>query len=97
MIADLGAILWAGGNASAGRDGDGALLYPGPEGPLPSVRLLNIADGVEDAQLFGALPASQRLGLVSELVPSRDQYFNDPERMEAVRRRAARLAMRAAE
>jgi len=30
-------------------------------------------------------------------VPSGDQYFNDPERMEAVRRRAARLAVRAAE
>ena len=52
MLTDPGGILWAGGNATAGRDGDGALLYPGPDGPLPSVRLLNIADGVEDAQLF---------------------------------------------
>ena len=41
----------------------------------------------------GALPAAQRLQLVGELVPANDQWFNDPEKMEAVRREAARLAI----
>eukprot|EP01046_Picozoa_sp_COSAG06_P041787 COSAG06_NODE_5234_length_3621_cov_4.128904_3_plen_63_part_00 len=41
----------------------------------------------------GALPAAQRLQLVGELVPAGDQWFNDPEKMEAARREAARLAV----
>src|SRR5262249_45525189 len=31
-----------------GRHGDGYLLYPGPDGPLPSLRLEIIRDGIED-------------------------------------------------
>jgi hypothetical protein len=37
------------------RAGDGALLYPGPEGPIPSIRLENIRDGLEDYNLLDAL------------------------------------------
>ena len=33
-------------------NGDGYFLYPGPNGPLPSVRLHNIRDGFEDVELF---------------------------------------------
>jgi hypothetical protein len=32
--------------------GDGVLFYPGADGPLSSIRLENIADGLEDAELF---------------------------------------------
>jgi Domain of unknown function (DUF4091)/Family of unknown function (DUF6067) len=35
--------------------GDGSLLYPGPDGPIPSIRLENIRDGLEDYNLLGAL------------------------------------------
>lgn len=28
--------------------GDGQLLYPGADGPLPSIRLANVRDGIED-------------------------------------------------
>ncbi|MEQ7010947.1 DUF4091 domain-containing protein [Actinopolymorpha sp. B17G11] len=37
------------------RAGDGALLYPGPDGPIPSIRLENIRDGLEDYNLLDAL------------------------------------------
>ena len=42
--------------ASHGNDnGDGQLLYPGKEAVLPSVRLANIHDGIEDYEAFAVL------------------------------------------
>ena len=42
--------------ASHGNDnGDGQLLYPGKEAVLPSVRLANIRDGIEDYEAFAVL------------------------------------------
>ena len=42
--------------ASHGNDnGDGHLLYPGKEAVLPSVRLANIRDGIEDYEAFVVL------------------------------------------
>ncbi|TWD75273.1 uncharacterized protein DUF4091 [Kribbella amoyensis] len=35
--------------------GDGSLLYPGPDGPVPSIRLENIRDGLEDYNLLDTL------------------------------------------
>lgn len=35
--------------------GDGSLLYPGPDGPIPSIRLENLRDGLEDYNLLAAL------------------------------------------
>ncbi len=35
--------------------GDGSLLYPGPNGPVPSIRLENIRDGLEDYNLLDTL------------------------------------------
>lgn len=40
--------------------GDGVLLYPGERGPLGSLRLLSIRDGMEDAMLLDA--AERKLG-----------------------------------
>jgi hypothetical protein len=37
------------------RAGDGSLFYPGPKGPIPSIRLENIRDGLEDYNLLEAL------------------------------------------
>ncbi len=36
-------------------NGDGCLLYPGPDGPLTSMRLENIRDGIEDLELLRML------------------------------------------
>ncbi len=42
--------------ASHGNDnGDGQLLYPGKDAVLPSVRLANIRDGIEDYEAFAVL------------------------------------------
>ena len=37
--------------------GDGLLIYPGPDGPIASIRLANIRDGVEDYEYLHALAA----------------------------------------
>lgn len=39
----------------ANRPGDGSLFYPGPDRPIPSIRLENIRDGLEDYNLLDAL------------------------------------------
>jgi hypothetical protein len=42
--------------ATPGYNGDGMLMYPGPEGhPLSSVRLVNIRDGLEDYETLWLL------------------------------------------
>lgn len=38
--------------------GDGSLFYPGPDGPIPSIRLENIRDGLEDYNLLDSLRAA---------------------------------------
>jgi hypothetical protein len=38
-----------------GIDGDGSLTYPGEDGPLATIRLVNVADGIEDVELFKQL------------------------------------------
>ena len=35
-----------------GGNGDGSLFYPGEAGPLPSLRLYRIRDGIEDYDLL---------------------------------------------
>lgn len=74
--------------------GDGSLLYPGPNGPIPSIRLENLRDGLEDYNLLDALrtaidgaPAgtdprllarAQRLVSGSDVVTSNFSYVDEP-------------------
>ncbi|GAB3400807.1 DUF4091 domain-containing protein [Flindersiella endophytica] len=74
--------------------GDGSLLYPGPDGPIPSIRLENIRDGLEDYNLLDALrtaidraPAgtdprlierAKRLVSGSDVVTSNFSYVDEP-------------------
>jgi hypothetical protein len=39
---------WEKAETLKGRNGDGSLFYPGPTGPLPSIRLEILRDGIED-------------------------------------------------
>lgn len=50
------AVPWDDG----GRDGDGYLLYPGPDGPVTSLRLEIMRDGVEDYDALRMLEALVR-------------------------------------
>jgi len=47
----------------------GSWMYPGPDGsPLSSVRLDNLRDGLEDAELFRRLPLDGLAGLMTGVV-----------------------------
>jgi len=73
--------------------GDGQLLYPGEEGPMPSIRLANIRDGVEDYEWLamlerraGRAAADQAAG---EIVRSLTDFERDPQSLRRVRARMA--------
>ncbi len=73
--------------------GDGSLLYPGKkvgvDGPVSSIRLEIIRDGIEDFEYLTL--AEQRLGkeetfkYIRELVKNLQNYETDPEKVEEVR------------
>ena len=76
--------------------GDGSIVYPGVGsdfGPISSIRLENLADGIEDRELLHRLPLDERIELISQLwynTPiSPDDWRNDPTRLERLRREAA--------
>ncbi|MGE9290701.1 MAG: glycoside hydrolase domain-containing protein [Puniceicoccales bacterium] len=73
--------------------GDGYFVYPGEpvgvEGPVSSIRLENIRDGIEDhlyltlyAEAFGQRDAD---GKAAEIVDSLTQYTHDPATLDSVR------------
>ena len=70
-------------------NGDGSLLYPGVDGPIGSIRLENVRDGIEDYELLALLAA--RMGgeatrvLSVRLVNSSTDYSRDPEEFTLVR------------
>jgi glyoxylase-like metal-dependent hydrolase (beta-lactamase superfamily II) len=76
--------------------GDGQLLYPGEDGPLPSIRLANIRDGIEDYEwltLFeqrrGRAAAE---GVVKEIVQSLTGFSRDADALQRARSRIGDLA-----
>jgi protein tyrosine phosphatase (PTP) superfamily phosphohydrolase (DUF442 family) len=85
--------------------GDGALTYPTPEGPIPSQRLLNIRDGVEDwlylELLSQAIAAAEKAGqpvpaearglaaVPHAMVASIREWNKSPESLEAARKQVA--------
>jgi hypothetical protein len=74
-------------------NGDGCLFYGGPEGPVTTIRLENVRDGIEDYELLHLL--SERLAdqgaasrqFCNELIASLTEFSNDPDRFAAVRSR----------
>lgn len=69
--------------------GDGVLFYPGPGGPVGSIRLEQIRAGLQDVELLHL--AQQRWGrdhaesLARRMVPSFVEYVTDPAEFEAFR------------
>eukprot|EP01046_Picozoa_sp_COSAG06_P005144 COSAG06_NODE_226_length_19747_cov_9.234121_13_plen_703_part_00 len=88
-----------GSTPTGGADGDGSFTYPGPGGkPLGSIRLSNIADGIEDWELFNKLGAtdayiSHAADLIVQLVENETVRVENPQLLETVRRQAARRVM----
>jgi hypothetical protein len=81
--------------------GDGSLFYPGRNGPLPSIRIENFRDGMEDHNLLAALrqavdhapggtdpqliAKAERLLTAHDVVTSQKSYVRDPATYQAWR------------
>ncbi len=92
---DMATVKWA----SKDVFGDGSLLYPGKsvghDGPLPSLRLKMIRQGLQDYDYIKL--ASQRAGnaavdgIVNEQVKSWTEYQQDPLKLETAKEKLATL------
>jgi hypothetical protein len=60
-----------------GRRGGFVLLYPGKPGPIPSARLEQIRDGIEDWALFDALRERRGAGTVRAILGGADLFSAD--------------------
>ncbi len=83
-------------------NGEGALFYPGTDagidGPIASIRLKNLRDGMEDYEYFAILDEkglSEEVNLcVGEAVPTWGTWAQDPARLEELRHRLAATIVR---
>jgi hypothetical protein len=86
-----------------GGNGDGSLLYPGPDGPIDSLRWETVRDGIEDYDYLRLLeglaqqttdPGAQRRARelldVSPVTRSFTDYTTSPETIETQRARLGR-------
>ena len=72
-----------------GQNGNGSLYYPGPAGPVASIRLEALRDGMED---YDYLRMAEESGMgeavsraVGAVAPSAWEYARDPEALLAAR------------
>ena len=71
-------------------NGDGNFLYPGDDGPIATVRLHNLRDGFEDAEMFRQIPSMDKVSdLTKPLVRSATDYTLDVSLFETQRKKAA--------
>ena len=80
-------------------NGQGILIVPGPDGPIPTIRMEMIRDGLEDFDYYSILRQSGPEGAAIAQVPAevaRNGWFHtvDPEVLEAERRRLAEAIVR---
>lgn len=72
-------------------NGDGQYIYPGPDGPISTIRLMNLRDAFEDVDLFRSLEQDQAKDLLTRLVRSPTDFTPNSTLLEATRRQAAAL------
>lgn len=81
-----GACVW-------GMTGDGCLTYPTPDGPVSSIRLENIRDGLEDYDYLALLAEAKGRAaaemFVSRLVKSQTEFSREPAALYRVREEIA--------
>jgi len=70
VLYNEGLAVYRGGNPFTAVDRDGAyvLLYPGPSGPIPSARLEQIRDGIEDWAIYNMIRVRKGLGAVRAIL-----------------------------
>ena len=75
--------------------GDGILLYPGRHGVLPSIRLAQIRDGVEDYEWLQMASAKKGVAAADacskKLIQNMKEYSRSPEKLRQVRSELADL------
>jgi hypothetical protein len=86
------------GSLDGNANGEGSLTYPGINGPIGTNRLVNIADGIEDWQLFKRLGVDEMSinkgdDLIAQLVRNMTSRTQDSGLLERVRREAAHRVM----
>jgi len=95
------------GRSFGNYNGDGILIYPGKEGPVATLRLKQIRDGIEDYWYFellrralehsGKMPtdwqasARKELQIEPDLIRSMTDYAQDPRILQRKRARVASL------
>jgi len=73
--------------------GDGQLLYPGADGPLPSIRLANVRDGIEDYEWLMLLAQKKDRAAAEAMTAGLIRSMTDFERSpDALRKTRARIA-----
>lgn len=88
-----------------GTAGDGSLFYPGAEGPMSSLRLENVRDGLEDHSLMqelrraidshpdaprGLLARAEKLLGATDIVTDSRNFTEDPDEYRSWRREVGR-------
>ncbi|BBH18656.1 hypothetical protein Back11_00010 [Paenibacillus baekrokdamisoli] len=75
--------------------GDGVLLYAGEDGPIGSIRMENIRDGLEDYEYYKQLEHiagfDAAFGAADELVKSTSEFVRSPEQLYEVRQRISAM------
>ena len=78
---------WTYGRGMSGMTGDGLMIYPGESGPLPTIRLANVRDGIQDYEWMKL--AESRAGrdavaeVVGKIAPGQTGIVRDPVRIRA--------------
>ena len=79
---------WNYGAGISGMTGDGLMIYPGKNGPLPTIRLANVRDGLQDYEWMKI--AENNIGraevarIVGGIAPDQTHIVRDPLRIRAV-------------
>ena len=80
-LADDGDVYLKDWTVGSGMSGDGLMFYPGRNGPLPTIRLANVRDGVQDYELMKLAEAKAGrepvLGVVRRLSPDQTHPNRD--------------------
>ena len=73
--------------------GDGNLIYPGADGPIPGIRMVNLRDGSEDFEYLAILEnlrgRQAALPYAERLIRSLTDFSRNPAELEAIRRELA--------